>query len=507
MQLWCAAASVLRSSSAHAAHPKRAEGFAMTLRQFLSVLRARWALALGMLVLALAVAAALALLLPKQYSATASLVIDVKSADPIAGVLSPALTMPSYMATQVDIIESERVALRVAQSLRMTEIREMRDQWQRDTGGAGKLDVWLANLLQRNLDVKPARESNVIHVSYKSADPAFSAIVANGIVKAYLDTMLELRVDPAKSFSSFFDQRSRELRDAVEKAQARLSAFQRQSGILVGDERIDVETLRLNELSAQLVGLQGASADSRSRQVAAAGSPDQMNDVIANPVVAGLRGDLARMESKLQETTERLGDRHPQVIEMSSNIAAMRGKLAEETQRLSGSARVTNGINQSREAQVRGSLDAQRAKLLRMKAQRDEMAVLQREVEHAQRGYDGVMSRLTQTSLESLTPQTNALLLMAATEPAKPSSPKLGFNLAIGAVVGVLLAIAAVFAREMADRRIRSLEDVSRDVGLPVLGSMLGHARRGPFARRHPIPMQVLRRPRMASAALPAAGS
>lgn len=459
----------------------------MTLRQFLTVLRARWVLALGVLALSLAVATALALLLPKQYTATASLVIDVKSTDPIAGVLSPALTMPSYMATQVDIIESERVTLRVVQALKLTEIGEMRDKWQRETGGAGRLDVWLAGLLQRNLDVKPARESNVIQVSYKSADPVFSAVVANAVVKAYLETMLELRIDPAKHFSTFFDARSKELRDAVERAQDKLSAFQRKSGILGSDERLDVETLRLNELSAQLVAVQGARADSRSRAAATDGQIDQLQEVIANPVVATLRADLARQDAKLQELTERLGERHPQVIEIRANIAATQAKLAEESQRVSGSVRVGNGINQSRELQVRTSVEAQRAKLLGMKAQRDELAVLQRELEHAQRGYDGVMTRLTQTSLESLTPQTNALMLMTATEPSKASSPKLALNLVIGGLAGVLLAMAAAFAREVSDRRIRSLEDVARDVGLPVLGSMLGAPRRRPA----PLPMRT----------------
>ena len=172
----------------------------MTLRQFLIVLHARWLLAGAVLALSLAVATALALLLPKKYTATASLVIDVRSTDPIAGTVSPALAMPSYMATQVDIIESERVTSRVVRALKLAEIREMRDEWQHDTGGAGRFESWAAELLERNLDVKPTRESNVIQVSYKSADPVFSAVVANAIVKAYLETLLELRIDPAKNF-------------------------------------------------------------------------------------------------------------------------------------------------------------------------------------------------------------------------------------------------------------------------------------------------------------------
>ena len=250
--------------------------------------------------------------------------------------------------------------------------------------------------------------------------------------------------------------------------------------------------------------MQGASADSRSREAAARDAPNQMQDVIANPVVAGLRGDAARIDAKLQELTERLGDNHPQVIELRSNLAAMLAKLAEESQRLSTSVRIGNDINTAREQQVRGAVEAQRAKLLRMKAKRDELAVLQRDVEHAQRAYDGVMTRLTQASLESLTPQTNALLLMSATEPAKPSSPKLSINLVIGAVAGVLLAVAAVFAREVADRRIRSLDDVARDVGLPVLGAMLGRTERTRIGARSRRLLPARRKPALDRGPTPA---
>ena len=56
-------------------------------------------------------ALAVSLLLPKQYAATASVVVDIKSRS-IAGVVMPGMAMPSYMATQLDIINSQRVAPR-----------------------------------------------------------------------------------------------------------------------------------------------------------------------------------------------------------------------------------------------------------------------------------------------------------------------------------------------------------------------------------------------------------
>jgi chain length determinant protein EpsF len=467
----------------------------MTLRQFLTILRARRWLALSFVFVSLTVAVLLSVLLPKSYTASASVVIDIKSADPIAGTTSVALTAPSYMATQVDIMESDRVALRVVRSLRMTDSERMRSQWQNDTNSQGQFEVWIAHLLQKKLDVKPARESNVIQVSFSAVDPKFAAAVANAFVQAYLDTTIDLRVDSARKYSSFFDERSKKLREDLERAQSRLSAMQKERGILATDERIDVETARLNELSTQLVGIQSVSADSKSRQVAAMAAADTLQDVITNPVVASLRGDLARQEAKLQEMTGRYGDAFPAVIDQRASVSALRSKLEQETQRLSTSVSVTNVINVARESQIRAALEAQRAKVLKLKEERDEVAVLQRDAELAQRAYDGVVGRLTQMSLESQSQQTNASVLMQASEPSKASFPKPAFNIVIGLVVGVLLGIAAAIGREAADRKVRSVEDVARDLRLPVLGTLAGAKRSGWWRRsRAPLTVRILRR-------------
>ncbi len=468
----------------------------MTLSQLLTVLRARWKLALSLLMLSLGVAWALSLLLPKQYTATAALVIDVKTADPIAGALSAAVMAPSYMATQVDILESDRVASRVVRNLKLADSTDMRRQWQQTTEGRGNFDVWLGQRLRQQLDVKPARESNVIEVNFSSVDARFAATVANAFVQAYLDTTLELRVDPARRYSSFFDDRAKQLREDLEKAQARLSDFQNRKGITATDERLDVDSARLNELSTQLVALQAATADGRSRQVAAAAAADTFVDVIGNPVVAGLRADLARLEARQQELGARVGDQHPSMIELRASLAELRARQEQETRRLAASVGVSSIVSEARESQVQQALDAQRLKVLRMKSERDELSVMQRDVEQAQRAYDGVVARLTQTSLESQSNQTNASLLMSATEPSRASFPRLGLNLLIGLLVGVLLALAAVLTREAADRRLRSVEDVQKDLKLPVLGSMRMQTDKvGPFSGgRSPLPHHRLAR-------------
>ncbi len=479
----------------------------MTVRQFISILLARWRIAAAVFLVCVAVSVAIAFLMPRKYTSTASVVIDVKSPDPIAGVVFPALMQPSYMATQVDIMESDRVAVRVVQALNMSENADMRAQWQAVTDGAGNFEVWLANLLQKSLDVKPSRESNILHVSFKSVDARFSAAVANAFAKSFIDTTAELRVDPARRYTAFFDERAKQLLADVEKAQGRLSTFQQANGILGNEERLDIETGRLSELSSQLVGLQSVHAESQGRQVAARATPDQLQDVIVNPVIANLRSETLRQQAKLEETSTRYGDSYPQVIELKANIAELAAKMKQETDRLSRSVGVTNSINGARESQTRVALDAQRAKVLKTKAQRDAMAVLQREVELAQRAYDAVMTRLNMTSLESQNTLTNAAVLVPATEAGKPSSPQRLLITLLGALVGVCAAIAIALLREATDRRVRTLEDVSREIGLPVLGRMLGRDERRLFGRRrpHPIPIRLVGMPAHATRVAPAA--
>ena len=444
----------------------------MTFSQFLSILKARWLSALLVLVLTVGTTVGVSLMLPKNYSASAAVVLDVRSPDPIAGMVLGAMAMPAYMATQVDIIQSDRVAQRVVQGLRLTENPETRQQWQDATGGKGNFEAWLADAIKKKLDVKPSRESNVINIGYTSPDPRFAAALANAFVRSYMDVSIGLRVSPAKQYNEFFDARGKELREALEQAQSKLTSYQKTSGILATDERFDVENQRLNELSSQLVALQALSAESTSRSTQARNQADQLGDVINNPVVAGLRADLSRQEARLMEMNAKLGDAHPQVLELRANIAELRLRIEGETRRVSGSVGINNTINKAREGEVRSALEAQRTKVLALKQQRDEALVLMKEVDTAQRAYDLVVNRASQTSLESQNTQTNISVLTPATEPADHSSPKLLLNALLSVFLGTLLAVGFALVRELMDRRVRTLEDLSEGLGLPVLGAL-----------------------------------
>jgi chain length determinant protein EpsF len=443
----------------------------MSLTQLLIVLRARWRIAIMVLLMVGLLAIGVTAMLPKKYTASASVVLDVKSPDPIMGVVLPGMTSSSYMATQADVMQSERVSLRAIEMLKLEQMPENRAMWMGSTNGAGDYRSFLSDMLLKDLSVRPSRESNVLMVTYTSKNPTMAAAVANAFVDAYVATTIDLRTEPAKQYGSFFDDRAKAARDALEKAQSKLSAYQQQKGIVASDERIDIETQRLAELSSQVVALQAVANESAGRSNQS-GNPAELTEVLTNPLIATLKAELSRQEARLNEIGSRLGPQHPQVQELQASVSELRGRVAVETKRVTGALAVNNNVNQGRLGQVRASLDEQREKIMRLKGQRDDVSVLVRDVENSQKAYDAVVARVNQTSMESQTTQTNVSVLKRASPPVWPSSPRGSLNLAIALVLGTLLAIGTVVLRETVDQRLRTEEDVMNYLRQPLLGAL-----------------------------------
>lgn len=444
----------------------------MTPQQLFIILRARWLVVFIAFMLVVATTATVTLMSGKQYTATASVVLDIKP-DPVTGTMA-GMAATGYMATQVDIIKSDRVAKRVVSNLRMDTNLSVQSQWREATNGRGQLVDWLAALLKGNLDVKPSRESNVINIEYVGADPDFAAAVANAFAQAYIDVNLELRVDPARQYTGFFDEQTKAARARLESAQKALSDFQQANGITSTDERVDYETAKLNETSSQLTAIQAATTDSRSKRSRTDG--DTVAEVMQSPLINGLKSDIARLEAKLIEGSVNLGKNHPQTMRAESELAELKAQLASETQQITNSINTTYEVNRQRESQLQAALSAQKSRVLLLNQQRDEIRVLRGDIESAQRVFDSVSLRASQSSLESQTSQTNIAVLNPAIAPAFPSGPRVKLNIAIAMFLGGLLGVMLALSLEFANRRVRSADDLHELRDVILLGS-IGPAR------------------------------
>lgn len=451
----------------------------MTPKQVLAILAARWYWALAVLVLCVAATTVVSITMLKRYTAWASVMLDARSSDQVAGG-TPNSSLPGgYMATQMELIVSERVGRSVIRALDLNNDSKLREAWLKAGNGNGDFEAWLSEAMSKGLTVKPAPVSNVVTIAYTADDGTKAAALVNAYVRAYIDTSLEMRLERLRQYGGFFDARAKELRADLERAQEKLSEYQQKNGLLVGDEKLNLEATRLAELGAQLLTAQSANAEVAGRLRQAGQRTEQLQEVWQNPTVAALEADVTREEVKLREIAARLGESHPQLIEQQSRLSELKTRLAAQKGRAVSNMSFGNSATQSRVAQISSALEAQRAKVLRMQAQREQSVGLQREVESAQRAYDTMQQRVSQASIESQNTQTNLSVLKQATVPMAPSSPNLLKNIGASVALGTLLGLALVLGREHLDRRLRTVDDIS-ELKQPMLVSLpvSGHASR-----------------------------
>jgi polysaccharide biosynthesis transport protein len=452
----------------------------MAIARILRVLLARWVVILVSFVIAAVVGCVFAYYVPVGYTATAVVMVESR-ADPVAGGMQ--LMTPNFLATQVDVIKSSRVSEKVIKGLRLNENASLRDQF-KDSQAQGTYAEWLARLLQRNLLAEPGRGTNVIRVSYSSSEAAFSALMANAFVTGYLDSVLEMRLEPAKRYSNFFDDRAKDLRENVEKTQTKLSMFLKEKGVVASDERQDTEIAKLSDLQSQVLQVQAQLIDAYSREAQGKGTPDITQEVLGNGLVSSIKSDIIRQESKLVEISSRLGERHPQVIDARNGLDELRSKLSVEIKRVTGAVGISSKIVKQRESELRNALDTQRSKVLRLKQTRDEIAVMQRDVEVAQRAYEAVQVRLNQSTLESQNQQSNISILNLAEIPNETKTQILIKNITKALLMAAGIAVLAGLVREFFDKRLRTVDDIVSASNLPILGVLKKADKRLWFRRK-----------------------
>jgi len=360
----------------------------MSFRLLLDIVKSRLFLIMLTMLVTVGIAGALTFLEPKRYLATTSLVLNLEQESPFERTAVPAALSSNYLTTQMDIIRSQKVALRVVEQ----EALANEEGWQQayaESGSTLPIASWIANQIMLNIDPEPLQNSRVVNLSYLSLSPVEAARMANAYAKAYMATALELTVEPARRNAAWFDQQLKAQRARLDDARARMSELQSERGVVALDEKLTTETNRLDEISRNLVEAQAATAAARGRQ---------------------------------------LGVNHP---EYQSAL--------------------------QRERALAGALAAQKANIVRLTTQREDVDTIAREVQSEQDNYTATLQAYYKTAMESQFNQTNIAVLNAALTPEEPSSPNVPLNMISAVVLGLFLGLVAAFAAEMMNPRTPSM--------------------------------------------------
>lgn len=446
----------------------------MSFNQFFMIIKARKLVFWGTWLTIVSFVLVVTSLLPKSYEAQSSLIINYTGLDQVTGGQVPSHMMSGYLGTQIDILKSKKVALKVVKDNELYTNRGFIDTFYGTTGGEGNLEDWIASALLESLEVIPSRDSNVVILKYTSSNPRFSALIVNAFSQSYIDTSLELKIEPSKRATVWFEKQVESMKGDLIKAQSKLSDYQKEKGIVSVDQRYDVENSRLAQLSQQLVVSQADLLNLKSQKEAIdkSGVESSSFELLVEPVVRDIHVSLAKAEIERDELLKRFSSKHPEIISVETEINSLNRRLLVE---LGMAKRRLNSdvmVAENRVEVLLDEIELQKKKLLEIGENRNMLDLLTRDVSDAKRILDLATQRLNQTSLESKANDIEIAILNEALAPIEPTGPNYISNAILSVFFGLIVAITFALLGELLSRKVRVAEDIEEFVGLPVLVEM-----------------------------------
>ncbi|MCC2658650.1 MAG: chain-length determining protein [Panacagrimonas sp.] len=446
--------------------PRELAGSApLSLRQLWVILWAYRKVILAVpVVFALVSAILLKFVLPKVYQATATLFVAYKVDDPVSGGDFSQITAMSFMATQVELIQSPTTLLAVVEKLKLHEKEEFISTYRGD-GSPDSVKRWAANRLKARLTVAAGQTSRFIYLSADDKDPVMAATLANTMADAYVEEQLRQFIDPAKERIGRYGPQLETLRKNVDAAQAKITAFRKRTGLINLTEKTDLDSTRLMELDKRLTEATAARqlAELRYSRV---GQGDVA--ILSSQLVQNLKSQMQLKEAQLSELRAQLGPRHPQILSLTGELEQLRSQLNREIGVYTQSAQAEVESARAVESKLRAELDQQRSQTMATRSHQDESAALLQELESATKVYQSALDAFEQAQLGTQLAASNVNIASRATPPSRAKGDRLQ-QVLLATAFGFLLAAIGSLVYELMNRRIRCREDLERDLGTHVL--------------------------------------
>ena len=393
-----------------------------------------------------------------------------------------------FLKTQIDVLQSRSVALRVAKRLKLfgnagfyhameatppgPEVREdhVRDQ--------------LIELLRNNLTVDLPRDSRITSIAFNSASPQVSAAVANAFAAEFIQSNLQRKFDSSSYARNFISDQLTDAKMRLEESERALNDYARQAGLInvrntVSSGLSDNQSVSAGSIStASLVQLNQAANEARARRIdaqarwsAVASAPLlSSRDVLASPVIADLQQRKGDAEAKLSDERSRHLDDHPAVIAQRAQIAAIDQQIMAQAQSIRNSVHQDYLATLNAEQQLNGQVDALKNNSLNDQDRAVRYNTLAREADTNRQLYDSLLQQYKNLNAAAGISASNVAIIDDADPPLNPSAPNLFKNLAGALMIGFVVAAFTVFLKDQFDDAIRVPEDIEQKLQLPLLG-------------------------------------
>jgi uncharacterized protein involved in exopolysaccharide biosynthesis len=434
----------------------------MSVQQFLTILWARRMVVVITTVSCLLGAIIVLLIAPPRYTANARVLLNLLHPDPASGMVINTQSTATYIRTQIQLIQDYPVAGVVVDKLGLQSEPTLIQQYAKSDKKPGwDFRRWLA---QRIIDgTKPTNVpgTNILEIDFADSDPDRARLVAETLRQAYIDSSLATARDDARRTAEWYEGQAEQERRLLAAADEAKANYEKQTGIVLKDDKEDIETARLNALVNQ-AGPVMATAPAMAASNGGSGS-----------------AQLAAIDAEIAQNALTLGPNHPKMQELKARRASLSAAIARDPTGAVGEAgRVSSSM-------INSALEQQKTRVIAQHGELERLKMLQAEVDLRREQLDKTLGKAAELSQQADVAETGISLMGPVVTPQKPDFPNkpliLGGSIGLGMVMGLVLSVLL----ELLGRRVRTPADMRAAVEAPLL-AVIGAPVNEPRASRFP---------------------
>ena len=446
----------------------RGEPNLLDLRQIgITIRRRQWSILITSgIVLALTLVAYM--LVPRRFSAVASVALDRQVTDLVSQnkVDTPLPTDSPSVDTEVQVLTSPMLMGEVVDALQLAKRPGF---GQPSDGTVVPLDQARRTAVSRlasGVDAKRSGTSYAINVSFESPDAALSTAIVNKTVDQYVDDQRSGKVGERARESALLKDRLRTLRADVISAEAAVARYRSATNLIDVQKDSTGVQQELSALNGQLAVAQAERAAVQARLSSGVGGAG------ASPVIGALRAQQAQLSAQRAELAGRYGDLHPDLAKIDRQLGDINTSIAQENRRVQAGLAADARVAEGRASAIQGSLSRAQGALMAGNNASVQLNELMRNADSARSLYQSLLDRYQQSVAGQGTERSNAYVIAYGIRPNNPTFPSPIVFAVAGLLAALIAAGAVVLVQELLERGLQTREDVESKLGLPVVGTV-----------------------------------
>jgi capsular exopolysaccharide synthesis family protein len=480
------------------------------LRDYVNIIRKRRLLVFSVFIIIFTGVLIITFASTPIYEASTRLLIEKAVASPLVSDYSYVRQAPEFLQTQAEIITSYPVARKVVEQLNLEETYDSYLAGADETGFSFKAAVsWMkklyatagvitgsvfakevntapkveqdemsvvdaiAEVIRTEIMVEPIPDTKIIELSFESANPQLAAMIANATAEAYMNQLLEMKMEASNYNRKWMGMKGGEEADKLKRAKKALNDYMKANDIVTIEDRVAIVPQKMAELGSKL-----AQAETRENELATLydkirRSLNSSDELITIPVIADdpslekIRENVLRAEQNIIEQSKKYGRKHPVMIRAKSELKILQTKRDQEIGRIVKTVKNRYELACSNTRDLKDMLDKTKKEAISLNEKFIQYGILKREIENHQNLYNALISRTNEQNVTEQAQDINVWIVEKAQLPKLPSKPNKKRNILLGLIMALFGGVGlALF------NTIKTPDDIEERYELPVLSTI-----------------------------------